>query len=267
MTLPDYLADVARALREQSASIRRDFAVHRPSAGGNREDLVERFLAEHLPQRFGVSTGLVISHDGLFSNQADLVVVDTVNNAPLYGSFRNKLWPVESVYALVEVKTSLSPSELRDCVSKGRRFKTLRREFCEGPFSQRITDSLFVIWAFDSPSADLLKAHLVEVLRDVPRSEQPDFVIVPDRLVAKAGAYLEVAVLGQEGSPHRRALQAQHGTELKSFVPGVSEVYDLGDNSLLAWYLWFDSWLRQAGPRLTDPVKYLPPDAVFGRRV
>lgn len=127
MTLPDYLADVARALREQSASIRRDFAVHRLSAGGNREDLVERFLAEHLPERFGVSTGLVISHDGLFSNQADLVVVDTVNNAPLYGSFRNKLWPVESVYALVEVKTSLSPSELRDCVSKGRRFNESRK--------------------------------------------------------------------------------------------------------------------------------------------
>lgn len=48
---------------------------------------------------------MVISHEGLFSNQADLVVVDALNNSPLYGTSRNQLWPVEAVYSLLEVKT------------------------------------------------------------------------------------------------------------------------------------------------------------------
>ena len=124
--LTDYLADVARSMRAKSAAIRRDFATHRLSAGENREDLVQHFLVEHLPNRFGVTTGIVITVDGAFSNQADLLVVDEQNNAPLYGSSRNKLWPVESVYAMFEVKTSLSPSELADAIAKCRRFKSLR---------------------------------------------------------------------------------------------------------------------------------------------
>ena len=72
MTLAEYLEDVAEEMRHKSAAIRRDFARHRPSGGDNREDLVKRFLTDHLPKRFGFSTGLVISHDGMFSNQADL---------------------------------------------------------------------------------------------------------------------------------------------------------------------------------------------------
>jgi hypothetical protein len=119
MILPEYLSDVARDMRSKSAAIRRDFASHRLSAGENREDLVADFLANHLPRKFGVSSGIVISHEGAFSNQGDLVVVDEQNNAPLYATARNKLWPVEAVYALIEVKTTLHPSELADAIAKG----------------------------------------------------------------------------------------------------------------------------------------------------
>lgn len=128
--LPDYLADVGRDMAAKSAAIRRDFATHRLSAGENREDVVARFLVDHLPKRFGVSSGLIFSHDGVFSNQADLVLVDDQNNAPLHSATRNKLWPIEAVYALVEVKTNLSPTDIADAVAKGRRFKRMERRFC-----------------------------------------------------------------------------------------------------------------------------------------
>ena len=145
MILPEYLSEVAKDMRAKSAAIRRDFASHRLSAGENREDLIAEFLVNHLPRKFGVSSGMVISHDGVFSNQADLVVVDEQNNAPLYAASRNKLWPVEAVYALIEVKTTLHPAELTDAIAKGRRFKALKRRFCEAGQVQRIADSLFVI--------------------------------------------------------------------------------------------------------------------------
>ena len=267
VTLPAYLADVARELILRSASIRRDFASHRPSAGANREDLVEGFLRDHLPGRFGISTGLLISHDGLFSNQADLVVVDSLHNSPLHAGSRNKLWPVESVYALIEVKTTLGPSDIADAISKGRRFKGLPRQFADGPFPQKITDSLFVIWSSDCPEPATVKINLLNALRGIPRTEQPDLVVVPHRLVARAGVYLELARIGQAASVHRRQLEAQHGVDLSSLIPEAAEVDDLGENALLAWYVWFDSWLRRAGARFTDPVRYLPPDAVFGHRV
>jgi hypothetical protein len=258
--LSDYLTDVARDMRAKSAAIRRDFASHRPSAGDNREDLVEKFLSQHLPKRFGVSSGLVISSDGVFSNQADLVIVDDHNNAPLYAATRNKLWPVEAVSAFIEVKTTLNPAEIADAVAKARRFKTLRRVFCDAGQSQRITESLFVLWSFEAPTAETFKANLTAALADVPRAEQPDLIIVPDRLVARAGTYLELSRLGQPNSPHRAQLHAQHGTDLSALDSGTNEVAELGENSLLAGYVWFDSWLRQAGSRLVDPTVYLPPN-------
>lgn len=264
MIFPEYLSDVAREMRSKSASIRRDFASHRLSAGENREDLVKTFLIDHLPRKFGVSSGMVISHDGAFSNQADLLVVDTLNNSPLYAAARNQLWPVEAIYALVEVKTSLSPSDLSDAIAKGRRFKTLNRRFCETEFPQRITDSLFVIWGFDCPSPATFKDNLLTALSDVPRSEQPDFIVVPDRIVVRSGTYFELSRLGQPNSPYRAQLHMQHGPNLGTLMAELAEVDNLGENSLLAWYVWFDSWLRQAGSRLTDPIAYLPPDQIFG---
>ncbi len=260
MSLPDYLEGVAKEMRDRSAAIRRGFAQHHTSAGTNREELVKQFLIDHLPKRFSVSTGLVISHSNVFSNQADLVVVDSQNNAPLYPQSPNKLWPVEAVYALVEVKTHLNPDDLRDAVLKGQRFKGLVRQFCETGSRQPIRESLFVIWGFESPKPATLKTRLLETVQGVPRDEQPDFIIVPDRLVAKAGRYLELARLGQPNSPYRQKLESQHGTDLSALLPEPVEVHDSQTDSLLAWYLWFDSWLRQAGPRFVDPLTYLPPN-------
>ena len=268
MTLQGYLADVAQEMKNKSAAIRRDFLQHNLSAGENREHLVEKFLFSHLPKRFGVSTGFVISHDGEYSNQADLVVVDYQNNAPLYPDSMNKIWPVESVYALIEVKTNLHRRDIQDSISKCRRFKSLRRKFCStGGGIQRTNNTLFVIWGFNSPDPVTLKANLVEELSDVPSVERPDLVVVPNRVVAKSGTYLETAKIGEPGSQYRHDLESRLSGDFSSVMPDCIEMDDFGESSLLAWYIWLDSWLRQAGDRFADPTTYLPPNHVFGTRI
>ena len=263
----NYMSDVAEEMSWKSDKIRRDFAQHKLSAGENRQDLVGRFLGDHLPGRFGMDQGFVVSPDGQFSNQADLLVVDKQNNAPLYSNYRNRLWPVEAVYALIEVKTKLYPGDLEDAISKGRRFKTLRREFCGTSTTQPIADSLFVIWGFESRKPKTLKRSLVEMLSDVEMSEQPDLLIVPGQLVAHMGQYRELARFGQPGSPHRRNLEQRSRGDLSGLLDGPVDVFALGNHSLLAWYIWLDSWLRQAGSRFSDPIRYLPNDSIFGTRV
>ena len=268
MTLPEYIADVAKEMAYKSESIRRDFAHHRLSAGECREDLVKDFLQGHLPKRFGVSTGFAISTKDMPSPEADLLVVDHQNNAPLYPDNRKSLWPVEAIYALIEVKTNLNPTDLKDAISKGRKFKSLQRQFCDVPNSpQRIDDSLFVIWAFEAPCATTLKSNLMELLSNVPVNEQPDFIIVPNHLVVQSGSYMELAKLGQPGSNYRRELESRYGQELSGILPEPVQVDECKENSLFIWYTWFDSWLRRAGDRFTDPILYLPPDKVWGRRV
>jgi hypothetical protein len=266
MTLPEYLSDVAKRMQAESTSIRRDFASHRPSAGENRESVVGEFLRQHLPQRFHVASGIVISCEGAFSNEADLIVVDALDNAPLYGGSPSELWPVEAVFALIEVKTALTPSQLSDAIAKGRRFKSLRREFCDLSPGQLVRDSLFVIWGFECPDPEVFRRNLQSALADCPVAEQPDLIVVPDKVVARAGSYLEFATLGQPGSPFRAQLQAQHGPNLRAIlIPDGLLLDDMGENALMAWYLYFDSWLRRSGTRLSSPNAYLPLDRVYGR--
>jgi hypothetical protein len=268
LILPDYLADISREMRARSASIRRDFATHRLSAGENREDLVSKFLKDHLPARFGVNSGMVISNNGLFSNQADLIITDSLNNSRLYAGSSNQLWTAESVYAMVEVKTTLNLTELRDCIEKARRFKALPRDFADAGRPQYIRDSLFVIWAFDSPSAETIKKNLTNELAGIPRSEQPDLIVIPDRLVVRAGGYFEMSKFGQPNSSTRQQLSQRFGAAFPAIMSQQTmDVCDMGDNALLGWYVWLDSWLQQAGDRLTPLSKYLTPERIYGRVV
>jgi hypothetical protein len=262
MTFPEYFTSVTQQMQIQSAAIRRDFATHRGLAGENRADLVHSFLTAQLPTRFGVDTGLLISREGQFSHQADLIVVDRLNNAPLHGLSPNRLWPIEAAYALIEVKTMLTPTEIADAVQKCRRFKTLKRSFIETlEWMRPVEESLFVLWAYESPSPETTKENLLHALHEVPRAEQPDLIVVLGRMVGMSGTYLEFARIGKQGSAHRTGLVTQYGPDLGFLIPEPLELWDCGDNALLAWFTWFDSWLRRVGPRAYDPVLYYPPNA------
>ena len=256
MAFTEYFADVAEELKRKSDRVRFNFKTHRPSAGDNREAIVANFLVEHLPKSFGVGTGLILSKDGLFSKQADIVVVDHMRNAPLYSSLPEKIWLVESVYALLEVKTTLSPKDISDSITKCRRFKTLSRAFADVPSKPPISDSLFAIWAFEAPSAETVKENFAKAIKDVPRFEQPDFIVVPDSLIVKSGVYHAFARLGQPGSLRRRELEEKRGDNLAQILGEGFDIWDLGHNALIAWLVWLTSWLNAAGSRSAPLASY-----------
>ena len=266
MDLPQYFANIAEELDTKSKAIRRDFASHRPTAGGHRESLLATMLRNYLPREFGIDTGLVASSDGQFSNQADLIVIDHSWNAPFYPSGPSRIWLVEAVYAMIEVKTNISPTELADSINKCRRFKQLRRKFSEAPTSPAIQESVFVLWSFESPKAETLKQNLVEALRDLPVTEQPDFVVVPGQLVATCGSYRELSALGQPGSSYRQNLEKQYGPHVRDLVDWV-QIAECGKDSLLVWLIWFLSWLKRAGSRNSELLSYLPAEKAWGRRL
>lgn len=267
MTVHEYFADIVEELKRKSDRVRLGFSTHRLTAGENREGIVADFLRENLPKSFGVDTGLILSKSGEFSNQADIVVVDHNSNAPLYPSSTKHLWLVEAVYALIEVKTTLSPAEISDAVQKCRKFKTLLRDFSTVPALPQIPDSLFILWAFDAPSPETAKTNILSALQGVPRSEQPDFIVVPDSIIVTAGGYREISKLGLPNSPHRLQVTAAFGGNLDLALGEPIELLHLQNNSLLAFIVWFTSWLNGAGHRSAPLASYLAEGHVFGHRL
>lgn len=88
-----------------------------------------------------------------------LLIADQLNNAPLYPESNNKLWLVESIYSLIEVKTNLEPLNIKDAIKKCVKFKRLKRVSQNVPSQPRITDSLFILWAFNGPDLNIERKH------------------------------------------------------------------------------------------------------------
>lgn len=262
-SLPDYFSDISAQLCIESERIRNFFSSHRPTAGENREDLVAKFLSNHLPKKFGISSGLIVSKEGQFSNQADVIISDQINNAPLFSTSAQPIWLVESVFSLIEVKTQLTPSTLKDSVEKCRKFKLLNRDY-SSLAQQNITESLFVLWAFEGPKPETAKINIESAFKDVPQSERPDFIIVPGSILVRSGHYYELSTIGQAGSQHREQLRQRHNGNEELLLGNGIEVADLGQNALLAFITWYSSWLLGAGSRSAPLQQYLSSSQVFG---
>lgn len=88
---------------------------HYGERGRNDEQRVSRLLEQVLPRRYSMGTGFIISsHPDLpASPQIDIVIHDELDNSPLFRELAANVYPIESIYATVEVKADLAPSELR----------------------------------------------------------------------------------------------------------------------------------------------------------
>ncbi len=256
MSIPEYFKNISNRLNLDSEEIRRFFSTHRPSGGSNREGLVADFLSKHLPEKYDISHGLILSSDGEFSNQADILISDKLNNAPLFGDRVEPIWLVEAVYSLFEVKTSLSPSVIDDCISKCKKFKALNRNNSDRGI-ERIKDSLFVVWAFDGPSPETFRNTIMHKFEELPVEEAPDMIVVPGQYVCLAGQYRALCRLGQQGSIHRQQIEAQPGLIQQLNGEGF-EIAVLNEHSLMASIVWLSSWLHQSGDRYAVLTKYLP---------
>jgi len=97
---------------------------HHGDRGENREEILSQFLSKHLPRRYGVAKGEVITKAGQRSHAIDLIIYDRINCPVLYSGM-TKILPVEGVYGIIEMKSTLSKAELLDCTKKIERFKAL----------------------------------------------------------------------------------------------------------------------------------------------
>jgi hypothetical protein len=100
------------------------FIVHSGDKGENREEFLMEFLKKHLPSRYGVTKGEVITKDGARSHAIDIIIYDAVN-CPVLFAGKTSILPIEGVYGIIEVKSSLSKAEFDDAASKITSFKKL----------------------------------------------------------------------------------------------------------------------------------------------
>lgn len=110
----------ARIVSRADAEIR--FNLHNFDAGLSVEDIVREELGGLLPSRYVVSPGVVSDHLGNSAGEQDLVIRDgmwspVIKPRATSGSRRIHV-PIESVYAIAEVKQTLDYDRLDDAMRK-----------------------------------------------------------------------------------------------------------------------------------------------------
>lgn len=102
---------------------------HMGERGRNDEEAFRDFLSKTLPRKFSIGTGFIVCSDPTVrqSNQNDIVIFDEIHNSPLHRELAAFVYPVEMVYATIEVKGRLKPSNLRGCLQSIAKIRKLAK--------------------------------------------------------------------------------------------------------------------------------------------
>ncbi|NIR29410.1 MAG: hypothetical protein GWN84_08890 [Gammaproteobacteria bacterium] len=103
---------------------------HYGERGRNDEDRLKGFLTRVVPQRFGIGTGFIVCSDKRqpVSSQTDVVIFDQLYNSPLYKELASDVYPVEIVYATVEVKGVLRKGDWNSTLEDIAKLRSLGRQ-------------------------------------------------------------------------------------------------------------------------------------------
>lgn len=101
---------------------------HPVGKGDNSEGGWKGFLEKILPKKYGVDNGFVIDCEGNISDQIDIIIYDNLYSPYIMSSGSGiKYIPAEAIYAVVEVKPTITKAYLEYANNKVESVKKLKR--------------------------------------------------------------------------------------------------------------------------------------------
>lgn len=123
--LEQFFSGVLRQLQAE-VDLVNSLVPHHVTKGTLNEESLRRVLAAFLPKRYELGAGFVIDSFSNRSNQVDIIIYDSVYYSKLFNSFSQVLFPVETVFACIEVKTTLTRSGLTEIGSENKAINQLK---------------------------------------------------------------------------------------------------------------------------------------------
>ncbi len=127
VNIRELFKNVSSKLMQEFSETERSLAFP-PDRGGQREEAIRRFLTEKLPKRYGVSKGFVVSSEGIQSDQCDVIIYDADSTPIFYADINQEVFPIETVYCVIQVKSRLTPTTLDEAIKNIKSFKEVPRE-------------------------------------------------------------------------------------------------------------------------------------------
>ncbi|MEU4980843.1 DUF6602 domain-containing protein [Streptomyces sp. NPDC021969] len=141
---------------------------HAGEQGRENELSLARLLENLIPRRLGIGSGVVIDKENGRSKQTDIIIYDLADQPTLMAQSTQVIFPIEVVHATIEVKTTLTADEVKDCAEKKESIDSLKpAESRETPF--------FGVLAYDAWAAPkTIATHL----RDIPSKKRAHSICI-----------------------------------------------------------------------------------------
>lgn len=121
------LSRLFNTLQQQMYLKMQQQCIHAPTKGDITEEAWRVFFNEYLPKRYSCSKAFVVDCDGNISEQIDIVIYDEYFSPFIFNQDGFKYIPIESVYAVFEVKQNLSQEYFEYAQKKAMSVRQLRR--------------------------------------------------------------------------------------------------------------------------------------------
>lgn len=113
--LSKYYNGILTQIQAEVDSINSNFNHQGIKGTGNELVLIE-MLKKFIPKKYGIGTGIVIDHQGNQSKQCDIIIYDNHHFPDILSISNSKFYPIELVYAVIEVKTKLTSSKAKEAI-------------------------------------------------------------------------------------------------------------------------------------------------------
>lgn len=187
--------EISKLFEEISAKMKGDFNIsaqfqHHGNRGSYREDSLKNFLTNgKLPDTFGIASGEIISQYSQVSKQMDAIIYDKSKSIIFESSESTKIFPIESVLGIIEVKSQLSKTKLIEGLENIKSLKTLHApQLITKNYGDRVRIGYYnnppfgVIFAYSlsGNSLESLKNNLKEWCDSNPPEVWPNFICILD---------------------------------------------------------------------------------------
>jgi len=114
--LAQYYRGITRQLRSEIDFINSLFE-HQGLKGEGNEAALRQLLTKFIPKRYSIGTGVVVDRHGNSSRQCDIVIYDTFLYPSLLSLTSVHIFPVDVVYATIEIKTTLTSQTAKESLA------------------------------------------------------------------------------------------------------------------------------------------------------
>lgn len=196
--------------------------------------MLESYLKGYIPEKYCFAKGTIVDYKDIQSKQVDIIIHDKFITPYLIDMNSTKIIPIESVYGVIEVKSTLSKEELRKSIKNIESVRKLEKKTITGVSFP----TAGLIFAYDSDSSlEAIYKNLVELSNESKIENRVSCLCVLNK-----GIIIPVD---------------KNGMRQVSLIPNENTVYAIcknSDDALLLFYLILT--------QILNGITVFPPDLV-----